>query len=58
MLLIIEESLAESNRLNQSIADLEVKLRKSTNDLETFNKKLHDLKGNLVTFENKMKNEN
>lgn len=53
MLLITEESFAESSKVFQNISEPEDKLKAASDNLESFNKKLEDLKVNMVTFEPK-----
>lgn len=55
MLLLIEESLTETNKLTQEIVTLEENLKKSSNEIETFDKNLKDLKNKISGFENKIR---
>lgn len=55
MLLIIEESLKETDKITQDINDLEDRLRKSCKEVELFEQKMEDLKSKINSYENKTK---
>lgn len=55
ILLIIEESLKDTEKLTQDIELLEDKLKKSSREMESFNKKMEELRNKISSFESKTK---